>query len=219
MIKKIIWIFILAGLLLYAVPKILEQFSLVVDKLNSDTSIEEEANALLFPPILDTLPDATNSSTVTIKGFAQNADRVEIYDNDIKKETVTIGTKDGSFTAIDIKLYEGSNVITGIAFGPKGEKSNPSEPLQINFKKAAPKLVIESPEDGSTVNGNNKIELRGITDAENTLTINGRWTRVLTDGTFKSVVNLNEGENKIEVLTRDRAGNEMRIERTVTYSK
>jgi len=100
MLKKVIWLIILIALLIFTVPKILEQLSLWFAGRNGDDQVEEVSGDILFPPILDTLPVATNSAEITIRGFAQNADRVEIFINDIKKETATIGTKDGSFVVI-----------------------------------------------------------------------------------------------------------------------
>lgn len=219
MLKKVIWLIILVALLVFTVPKILEQLSLFFAGRNTDDQVEENDEAILFPPILDTLPVATNSAEITVRGFAQNADRVEIYINDIKKDTVTIGTKDGSFIVDDIKLYDGNNAVSAIAYGPRNTKSEASDPLTVFFKQGSVKLVVESPEDGATVQGNNKFEIRGLTDPENTVTINGRWTRVSTEGTFKSTFDLSEGENGFQVVARDRAGNENSIARTVTYSK
>lgn len=219
MLKRIIWLGILLVILIYAVPKLLEQFSLLVGRGNTDDQAEEVNEDILFPPILDTLPEATNSAEITIRGFAQNADRVEVYINDIKKDTVTIGTKDGSFVIDDIRLYEGNNAVSAVAYGPRNTKSESSDPMTVFFKQGSVKLVVESPEDGATVQGNNKFEVRGLTDPENSLTINGRWTRVSTDGTFKSTFELSEGENGFQVVARDRAGNETSIARTVTYTK
>jgi len=219
MLKRVIWLGVLIALLVFTVPKLLEQVSLWFGGRNAEDSGEEISEEILFPPILDTLPVATNSTEITVRGFAQNADRVEIYINDIKKETATIGTKDGSFVVSDIRLYEGNNAVSAIAYGPKNVKSESSDPMTVFFKQGTVKLIVESPEDGMVVQGNNKLEVRGLTDPENTITINGRWARVSTDGTFKSTFDLTEGENGFQVAARDRAGNENTIARTVTYSK
>lgn len=219
MVKRVIWIIILAAILIYAIPKLLEQLSLLISGRNED-QIEETEETLLFPPILDDLPVATNSAEITVRGFAQNADRVEIFINDIKKDTTVIGTKDGSFVVDGINLYDGNNAVTAVAYGPRNTKSEPSDPMTVFFKQGSVKLVVESPEDGVKVQGgSNKFEVRGLTDPENTITINGRWTRVSTEGVFKSTFDLSEGENGFQIVARDRAGNENSIARTVTYSK
>lgn len=218
MVKRLVWIIILGGFLIYAIPQLLYRLSILIDRNGKDEESEQTQN-VLFPPILEGLPEATNSATLTVKGFAQNTDKVELFINDISKDTVAVGTKEGNFQFTDVALYEGNNLISVVGSGSGGVKSIPSEPMTVYYKKDAPKLVLESPEDQAQLSGDKRLELRGLTDPENTLTVNGRWTRVLTDGTFKTYLDLNEGENTIEVVTKDRAGNESKITRFVTYTK
>ena len=220
MLKRLIWLLIIAGLLFYGTLKFVSQLSIWFEpKDTNDQASSQNEQSFLFPPTLDALPEATNSATVTIHGFAQNADSVELYINDISKEKQPIIAGDYSFIFDQVKLYQGDNIITVYAY--KGfKKSNPSDSIRVLYKKSDPKLIVESPEDGASFAGDQKnIEVRGITDPENTLTINGRWARVLPDGTFRFTLEVSLGDTNIEVISSDPAGNESRVVRTVQYSE
>ena len=71
MLKKLIWLGIIAAFLIYAIPQLIFQLSILIDR-QTDQEVTDEVG-VLFPPILDTLPVATNSAVIDVKGYAQSA--------------------------------------------------------------------------------------------------------------------------------------------------
>jgi len=218
MVKKIIWLVILAAVLVYAVPKLL--FSLSIWFSERDTRQEDfQEDTYLFPPVLDAVPHATNSARLAVSGFSQNAQKVEIIINGISKQTISSLGKDGNFTSEKLSLYEGENTITAVSYDASGKKSAPSSPAQVLYKQSEPKLVIDTPEDHASYKEKREIEIRGVTDPDSTVTINGRWIRVSADGSFTHEYRLGDGEQPIEIISRDSAGNTKSVTRTVSYSQ
>ncbi|MCR4264387.1 MAG: hypothetical protein NUV98_06755 [Candidatus Roizmanbacteria bacterium] len=220
MIKRIIWVGIILAIVLYTVPKLIERLSLFVDEMNTDTDNEtNEDAALLFAPIIDSVPTATNSARISISGFAENAQRVEIFVNDISKKNVQVRESNSSFST-DVPLYEGENSITIVAMDEKDNKSQPSSPIVVSYIADGPELILDSPEDNQEVKGNNGIVVvRGLTDTAADITINGRWVLVKDDGSFSYEYRLSEGDNEIKIVAEDSAGNKSETTRHVRYSK
>ena len=220
MIKKLIWIGIITAIVLYSVPKLLERLSLFVDEMNSDTGDEvtEDTN-LLFAPIIDSVPTATNSARINISGYAENAERVEILVNDISKKNVQVSQSNSSFST-DVPLYEGENSITIVALDENDTKSQPSEPIIVSYVADGPELIIDSPEENQEVRGNNGVvAVRGLTDSSADISVNGRWVLVKSDGSFTYEYRLSEGDNEIKIVAEDSAGNQSETTRHVRYSK
>ncbi|MBI4136755.1 hypothetical protein HY469_01715 [Candidatus Roizmanbacteria bacterium] len=220
MVKKLIWIGIVAAIILYTVPKLLERLSLFVDEINSDDGDgENEETALLFAPIVDSVPTATNSARITISGYAENADRVEVFVNDISKKNVQVKQSNSSFST-DIPLYEGENSITVVAIDDRDNKSQSSNPVNVSYISEGPELILDSPQDEEEVRGGSGIvEVRGLTDVGADVTVNGRWVQVKDNGSFSYEYRLAEGDNDIKVVAEDSAGNTSETTRRVRYSK
>lgn len=222
MLKKIIWLCIFAGLLVVILPKVFYQLSVWFDSSNGEIQrvVLEDDTGLLLPPDLDTLPVATNSATIDIAGFSQNAEEVELYINDIAKDKIPVTKADGSFTLKRVRLYEGENIFSLVSYDKTGKKSAFSEPVTVTYKKDAPKLIVQEPADNAKKTGNDmSLTIVGLTDSDAEVTINGKWVRLGSDGTFSHKVPVSEGENKFTITATDEAGNTTEIQRTVTYSK
>jgi hypothetical protein len=79
-----------------------------------------------------------------------------------------------------------------------------------------PSVVIESPEDGSTVDSST-ISVTGLTEPGVYLTVNGIVAAVEDDGSFACNIAIAEGENTVTATATDPAGNSAIHEITVTY--
>ncbi len=75
----------------------------------------------------------------------------------------------------------------------------------------APELEIIEPRDGQEMAGN-VVEVRGKTDPYATVSIEGEETYVTLQGTFRKSVYTFSGENKIEIVAKNRFGKESRKE-------
>ncbi|OGK53902.1 hypothetical protein A3B56_02920 [Candidatus Roizmanbacteria bacterium RIFCSPLOWO2_01_FULL_45_11] len=222
MIKKVIWVILLGGILVYALPKLFFQLSLLFDPSSRDIRrvVGTDESTLILAPRFDTMPDATNSATLAVHGFAQNTAEVELYINDIPKDKISVSSADGKFTIPRVRLYEGENGLKLLGYDRQGSKSAFSDVITIMYKKNGPKLIVEEPSDNTDVNGSTaSVKVVGLTDSDSEVTINGRWVRVSSDGTFTQMVQLKEGDNTLEIVARDEAGNESRITRPVRYTK
>ena len=219
MIKKLIWIGIIIALLVYTIPLLLEQFSLFVDRLNGDVFEEVADEAIILPPIVDYVPEATNTAEILVSGYAENADRVELFINDISKKDVRVKASDQSFST-KVPLFEGENALTIVAYDEEGNKSQPTDSIDVSYISDGPELIIDTPDDGHEVKGGDgSLEIRGITDTDATLTVNGRWVRVKPDGSFSFIYRLAEGDNEVKIEATGPAGTISTTMRRVHYSK
>lgn len=220
MIKKIIWIGIVLAILIYTIPKLLESFSVFIETLKGENAEEPVADApIILPPTVDSVPEATNTAQIAVSGYAENADRVELFVNDISKKDIRVKSSDQSFST-KIPLFEGENAITIIAYDAEGNKSEPTDPIHIAYVSGGPDLIIDAPQDGDEVRGGDgSLEIRGITSNDADVTVNGRWVRVKPDGSFSYTFRLVEGDNEVKIEAKDQAGSVSSTTRRVHYSK
>ncbi|MFA1822497.1 S8 family serine peptidase [Virgibacillus oceani] len=145
----------------------------------------------------------TNEADVTVEGTASPETTVEVLQNGEEAGSVEIG-EDGSF-ALDTELAEGENEFTALTY-VNGEQADESDPVTVTLDTEAPDLTITSPEDGEKAD--REIAVEGTVSDEHldAVTVNGEETEV-TDGAFSHQILLYEGENVIEIVATDLAGN------------
>lgn len=170
----------------------------------------------LQPPVLDDLPQATNSAKLVVSGFIPSGDAVEIYLDGEKDGDATV---DGSkFEYEDLVLVDGENKISAKAVNGD-DTSDESETVIVVLDKTDPKLEIESPTDGQTITGNNRVPVVGKTDKDAQVYANGFLASVDFDGQFEVFVPVSEGESTIEIKAIDSAGNVKVEQRKVMFRK
>jgi hypothetical protein len=79
-------------------------------------------------------------------------------------------------------------------------------------------LTVSQPQSETTVYSAD-LEVKGTTEADAVLSVNGVTVEVNDDGSFSTMVTLEEGPNPIEVLASDFEGNEGSAILTVIYVK
>jgi len=201
--------------------RILIAFSLFVDRLRgTPVQTQQQQTVVIFPPQLDALPEATNSSTIVVSGKTKDATKVIIYVNDSQAKKAGVET-DGTFRFPNIPLTEGTNTVSAKALDKDDNTSDLSQVLTIVVKKGNPKLDITSPNDNETISGEKQeVKVSGTTDdPENTVKVNGRLVVLSQSGTFNYTLPLSEGEQTITIIALDAAGNQTKVERKVTYKK
>lgn len=198
--------------------KLLVGFSLLVDNLRGSSPKEQQSQSLILPPILDPLPEATNSATVAITGKTDPGMKIVLYIDEEESTTITVES-DGTF-ALTKKLTEGEHTVSAKAKNDKDAVSDLSNVLTVTIKRSKPELTVTNPQDGARIVGeNNTLIVKGKTDSNNTVTVNERFVVVGSDGSFSYTHSLTEGENTLHILATDPAGNEASEDRRVTYSK
>jgi hypothetical protein len=198
--------------------KVLTKMFLFITQLNSSGRPVEKSDYIPpSPPVFISRFEATNSAYLVLKGIAEPGSMVFLTQNSNSVKSV-VASENGEFEFSQVILTDGDNEFFGVAVDPAGNKSQPSNKLNIYLSIKEPKLVIEKPITGQVFSGNNsKIEISGLTDPEVRLTINERVVIVATDGRFHHQLGLSPGENKLLISAVNKAGNRIQKEITVSY--
>lgn len=199
--------------------RLLVQFSLLVEKKGDITSVDDQTAVFIPPPQIDSLPDATNSAEILIKGSAVNGKKVQLFLNGKKFKETNI-TADNSFTFTNVRLEEGANTIKARTVLKDGKLSKYSDSITIHYLSDPPELSIDFPSDGqSFTKENNPIRVSGRTSQSAKVTVNDFWAIVDDDGNYHYSLLLKGGENYIKIRAVDKAGNTTEKEIKVTYSE
>lgn len=219
--KNLVRSLFLSGLVLFVfffwgLPLLITKLS-VVNKSKLNPSGTKKDYVELAPPVLNIPIEATNSGLLKITGYGQPQSEVQIFENnELKATTEVLG--DGSFTS-SIELTKGENFIYGKTVNEKGELSLGSKTIRLIFSDEKPLLEIFEPEDNkSVIGGDKKVTVKGKTDPNNSLVVNGNIVIVNFDGNFEISLNISEGDNEISIQVTNSFGNSTRITRKVNYA-
>ena len=184
--------------------------------LRKDRGItEKSADSLLFPPSLNSLPEATNSAMIIVSGITDKNSSVVMAVNG--KEEKSESDNKGQFEFRGVRLQEGENTIEAY-LEKEGKRSSPAG-LNIIYKKEPPEITVNEPENGRKFFGEDKtVIIRGETENNARLSVNDRFIIVEPDGDFEYNTSLNEGENKFIFKSSDIAGNSHEVEFKLEYS-
>lgn len=168
------------------------------------------------PPAFDIIPEATNKTPFEITGSVVRGNTVVINFNGSEYEISS--KEDGGFSTT-VDFIEGDNSLFAYTKGVTGKLSQKSAEYTIYFDNKQPKIEISSPKDGSQYYGTKQqnIEIRGSTEQDSILTVNGRIIPIEDDGSFSYTYSLNEGENILFLKAVDKAGNEKETSLKLSY--
>ncbi len=206
---------ILVLLVLFGLP-LLIRFSVF---LGSRQSRKDNVGETVLPPLPPRiiLPfEATNSAKINIRGFAENGATVELLKDGQLLESMPVDNK-GEFNFQEVVLSEGSNIFYATAY-LKGElKSDPSKHFAVLYDTKAPELKLTNPSETSLTVDYADFDIIGKTETGCSVTINGSFAPVDSEGNFKLKVQLGAGKNEFEVKVKDQAGNETKTKTAITY--
>jgi len=169
------------------------------------------------PPVIDPLPEATNSAILEVFGEAEFSSELSLFLNGKVINNIIIGDS-GKFRVGDIGLNDGENIIFALATNMAGNKSQESVRQTIILDKEPPKLKIEFPENKQSFSGDEKeVVIRGETEGDATITVNERKVVIDLGGRFEAPYSLTDGANTIIILVGDRAGNQTKEELIIYY--
>ena len=218
-------IFTLVGILIatfvffmWGLPFIIGQLSFLNKR---DTPIDVSSlkiDEAIAPPVLYIPYEATNSASLPISGYAAPLSKVEIYiDDEIKSQTST--DSEGKFTTDPVLLNLGTNNIHAVTISDSDKKSLPSKNIKLYYSSEKPKLEVSEPNDGTEIKGGEKkVKVAGLTDINNSITVNGSTVIVDSEGNFQTMLALNDGDNTITVVASNSFGNSNQVERKVKYT-
>jgi len=183
-------------------------------KNNEESKIQN--TTFIAPPVLNSFPEATASANIIVSGIASKKQTVNLYINDELTDTDTTDNN-GEFSFKEI-IKPGENTIKAKAV-INDKESDFSNAITISFKNAPPSLNIISPSESQSFSKDqNSADIKGTTDADVKITINGLWAIVDDSGNFSYTFSLQNGENIIKISAIDLAGNKNEKEIKVTYS-
>ncbi len=197
--------------------KALIGFSVAVDKLHGSGPTPTPAQTVILPPTLDPPPEATNTATIFVSGKGQPNVSLIVYLNDAQFKKMSVPT-DGNFSINNIPLSDGANTISAKLTDDKGNISDVSNVITVTYVNKPPKLDVSAPADNANVSGDpNTVAVTGATDDNVNVTINDRMVVVNSDNTFTYNCPLNDGDNVLNIVATDAAGNQTKITRKVVY--
>jgi len=101
------------------------------------------------------------------------------------------------------------------AFGLPGERSAPWR-FTVAIDKVAPFLRIDAPEEGA-IERDAALDVRGETEPGAAVAVNGHPVEVTAAGRFAGPVTASEGDNRVEIVATDPAGNVTRLSRRFSF--
>lgn len=195
---------------------LLVNYSLFISGSKNNEEVKNNLASFVVPPILNPMPSATKSAEVVISGFASPKQIIELYINDNLIDKVSVDDK-GIFS-FEEKINSGENIIKVKAIIDNKE-SEFSRPISITLRNSSPNVNIESPSNGQSFSKDQTtIDVRGTTDTDVKITVNGFWAIIDSGGHFSYRLLLASGENNIKIIAEDQAGNRTEKELKVTYN-
>lgn len=147
----------------------------------------------------------TNENQLTVTGLATPTTTVKLLNNGEEVGRTEIG--DNREFSFDIELTEGVNELMAVTI-VDGEDAKFSDTVTVTLDTVSPDVLINSPSNGDRTNRETiAVEGNVFDDHLDKLFVNGLETAVSEDGQFSRRVILDEGENVIEVMAIDLAGN------------
>lgn len=194
----------------------LVNFSLFLSGSQGKVETGIQGSSFIAPPVLDSYPQATSSANIIISGVASRKQTVNLYINSYLVDTIKAGD-DGRFSFKE--TIEPGEVTIKARAVVNDKESDFSNTIVTAFKNAPPSLNVSSPIDGQSFSKDQNIaSIRGTTDADVKVTVNGFWAITDSNGNFSYSLPLQNGDNAISVEAVDVAGNKTKKEIKVTYS-
>lgn len=199
--------------------ELLVNFSVFVSGGRNQQNLSENQNQINFipKPVLNSLPIATNSSQMVISGRSQPEKKVVLYINNQNVDN-TVSDKNGTFV-FNESLNPGSNQIKAIQ-DTDGKRSDFSDAFTVLYQTSQPKLDVNSPSDGQSFKKDqNTAVVSGKVDPGITVTVNGFWAIIDDNNNFSYNLPLQNGDNQINIVATDQAGNRTEKNLKVNYSQ
>jgi len=185
---------------------------------NNDQTATMEDNVPPTVPILfEVPPEATFSAQLKLDGYADpNSKVVYVLNGDQVEEDEV--TEEGQFSQ-EIQLEKGENQLTIYAVNESGTESLQSKSDQIIFDDEPPTINIVEPEPDSVIElkRNRNTSVSGETEPLSKVYLNDRLIMVDGSGQFHSTYYLDEGDNTLNFVAIDPAGNRSELEIKVKF--
>ena len=183
---------------------------IATDSAGNIARVARQVNLVTRPPQIalnGALNDKwTNESLIQVAGTAPAGIAIKV-----NGQETTMAT-DGAFKR-EVILQEGDNIIRIEATDDVG---NTTSQELIVHRKTTPPLLTLNIEEGTTFQ-QAEIQVMGKTDAGATVMIGGQAVNVSPVGEFQTTVKLLQGENLLDVVAQDQAGNLTKRQKRLAY--
>ena len=167
-----------------------------------EIEIKKTITPALIPSLeVFNIPQATNEAQIKVILSVVNVKSLKAYLNNKPVNTIPVEDESVEVKVKNLKL--GKNSLFFI--GEINKQEVKSKKYIVVYDKTPPKLKLNIPDNFET--SEKQIEIKGETEANTILKINSIPIVVLKDGTFSTTLTLKEGENKILITAKDKAGN------------
>jgi len=184
-----------------------------------DENTDKNEQTFIQAPILNPIPEATDSASIFVSGIVQQKDvKVILFLNGDQVEEIDI-RDDGAFVKRVSGLREGDNQIKAQTKTSDRKTSNYSKEYTVTYSKKGPDLEVSSPtENQEFKKGSEEITVSGKTSPDSTVTVNGFRAIVDSSGNFSYYLRLHDGDNTIIIESKNKAGLSTKKEVKVKYS-
>lgn len=178
--------------------------------IRSEDSLYNSNELRPTPPIFSDIPEATYSAHVRIAGYAQPGLEVLLYLNDSEYERKLV-SESGTFVFDRVKLSEGETTAYAYSLTAHELRSEQSKAYTIVLDTTKPKVEIINPSEGEIFRGMSQriANFEGSVDEVGAkVYIGERMAIVGSEGKFSLAYQLVEGDQEINIIAIDKAGNE-----------
>lgn len=211
--------FIITGIgLIWGIPLIIRIAGIFGDIRNANQPIAVSDTTPPLPPRISSAYEATNSAQIDLTGIGESNAMIVLLKNNVQVGETYVD-ESGSFVFENIDLNPGTNRFEAKAYDQAQNESGLSNSLLVVNDTQVPEIQISTPENGQSFSGLQSavITVTGEVSEEADLYINDRFVILSGDNTFSHRLNLEEGENQIEVTAIDQAGNSNQESISVNY--
>jgi bacillopeptidase F len=208
---------VLFFVVVFAGLPLLVKFSIFLGETKSRKEVIVEKVLPPLPPRVVMPFEATNSAKINISGLAEANVQIELLKNDASLNKIETN-ENGEFVFENVELNEGDNEFNLVAVSTKGGTSELSKTIKVVFDNKAPELTMTNPVEDSLKVDNPDFDVVGKSEKGVSVTVSGHVAMVDDTGQFKSKIQLNSGDNDVEIIVRDLAGNETKKKVKITYN-
>ncbi len=200
---------LLVGFVFWGLPGLARLVGNTLIKQSSGPSKNLELKPTM--PVLSDIPEATNSASLNIDGFAQPGVEVSLYVNSEQRDKMIV-TDSGSFEFSNVKLTDGENTIYTYAENPTSKlESDQSKQHVVVVDTKKPVVTITTPSDNTVFHTSHEqvVTISGSVDEEGVkIYVGERMAIVTPEKTFTLAYQLVEGDQDIPIKATDKAGNQ-----------
>lgn len=181
------------------------------DPAGNTAAVSRDVTLVTQPPEI-TVSDPvngmwTNQRLITVSGVAPAGTTIKV-----NGQNAVVG-ENGAFSR-EVILQEGENVLRIAATDDVGNET--SQEFLVRRKTAAPALTVNV--ENGQVFQQPDVQIIGQTESGVLLKVGGQVVPVSSLGEFQTSVNLATGDNLLDVLAQDQAGNTTRLQRRISYN-